>query len=185
MAMTQSERSKRWRLNNPEKAKERDLRSRKKRTKEKQREYDARNYTKHRETILQHKKEYHSVNTIIINEKKKQRRLANLVKFKEKDIIYHMKNKEKRNEYSKVYHLKYCYGLTLEDYNRIHDTQNGCCAICGKHETKLNKRLVVDHCHKTGKVRGLLCEKCNHGLGRFEDNLTIIENAITYLKSTT
>ena len=80
--------------------------------------------------------------------------------------------------------LRQKYGLTLEDYDKMMEAQNGKCKICGSSETK-NKRyefLPVDHCHTTGKVRGLLCDFCNVGLGRFEDDIERLENAIKYLK---
>ncbi len=59
--------------------------------------------------------------------------------------------------------LKQKYGITLDDYWRMHDGQAGLCAICGAEESE-NKVLAVDHCHGTGRVRGLLCARCNRGL---------------------
>lgn len=58
------------------------------------------------------------------------------------------------------------YGITIEDYDQLLNKQGGTCAICGIVPT--NKRLDVDHCHKTGMIRGLLCNICNMALGRFE-----------------
>ena len=60
--------------------------------------------------------------------------------------------------------------------------QNGRCAICGKHQNKFKKALSVDHCHKKGIIRGLLCNSCNLGLGKFYDNCELLNNAIYYLK---
>ena len=75
--------------------------------------------------------------------------------------------------------------MTLDDYNDLVKRQNGLCAICGKIETVSNqfgpRPLCVDHCHKTGKVRGLLCSQCNHLLGNAKDNIGVLQNAITYL----
>jgi hypothetical protein len=59
--------------------------------------------------------------------------------------------------------------------------QNGLCAICKKTETGKTSNLCVDHCHKTGKVRGLLCNNCNKGLGLFKDNPEVLLNASAYL----
>lgn len=77
------------------------------------------------------------------------------------------------------------YGISLDEYQALFDKQGGVCAICGKPETRMHKgvvaRLSVDHDHKTGKVRGLLCQPCNHGLGGFKDNLDLLSNAIDYL----
>jgi len=75
------------------------------------------------------------------------------------------------------------YGLTLEDYNLRLSKQNGVCAICGKEEAISSKGVLsVDHDHKSGKVRGLLCDTCNRGLGHFFDNTEYLTNAILYLQ---
>lgn len=70
------------------------------------------------------------------------------------------------------------YGITLDDYSRMFDEQHGLCAICQKQSTD---RLHVDHCHSTGRVRGLLCFKCNSMIGKANDNLDILRSAIAYL----
>jgi len=70
------------------------------------------------------------------------------------------------------------YGLSTEDYNRMFDEQDGKCAIC-----KNAFVLVVDHCHETNEVRGLLCSMCNTGLGLFQDSLDNLESAKVYLKN--
>ena len=62
------------------------------------------------------------------------------------------------------------YGITPEQWEEIYDNQEGRCFICGKHQSQQNRRLCVDHNHKTGKVRGLLCVSCNAKLGWFENN---------------
>lgn len=76
--------------------------------------------------------------------------------------------------------LKLKYGITLEDYDNMFKSQNECCKICG---VKQDKVLSVDHCHTTGKVRGLLCFNCNTGLGAFKDNIESLKNAIIYLEN--
>lgn len=72
------------------------------------------------------------------------------------------------------------YGLSAKEYADILQAQNGVCAVC-QGENKDGRRLFVDHCHDTGKVRGLLCGKCNSGLGLFNDNTEVMLNAIDYL----
>jgi recombination endonuclease VII len=79
---------------------------------------------------------------------------------------------------SVTYYLKYRYGLSKEDYERMLDEQGGVCAICGSAPDK--QRLSVDHNHGTGKVRGLLCHKCNLALGviesaKYPDYLSYLE----------
>jgi hypothetical protein len=74
------------------------------------------------------------------------------------------------------------YGLTLEDYDNMLDRQDEVCKIC-KNICPTGKNLSIDHDHKTGKVRGLLCKNCNIGLGSFFDNIDFLESAVLYLKS--
>lgn len=76
------------------------------------------------------------------------------------------------------------YNISQEEYNFLFSHQNGKCKICGVHQTDLIKKLVVDHCHETGHVRGLLCNHCNSGLGFFKDRIESLEKAIRYLKET-
>lgn len=76
--------------------------------------------------------------------------------------------------------LRRNYGITLDDYNRLNNEQNGVCAICRQPE--VNKQLSVDHDHKTGKVRRLLCSKHNTALGLVEEDIVILETMIEYLK---
>ena len=83
------------------------------------------------------------------------------------------------------YQLKTKYGITQEDYERLLKSQKGRCAICGTEDgasAKGSSTFSIDHCHDTGKVRGLLCNTCNRGLGLFKDNPSFLESAIQYLK---
>jgi hypothetical protein len=84
-------------------------------------------------------------------------------------------------EYKKDRYLFHMYGITLTEYNNLYNEQNGCCKICNKHQMEFKHNLSIDHCHKTNEIRGLLCVNCNHGLGKFQDNVTFLENAIKYL----
>ena len=76
------------------------------------------------------------------------------------------------------YELTHHYGITSEYYDSLVKVQNDKCAIC---ETKPEPYLSVDHCHITRKIRGLLCRKCNSALGLFNNDPSILQNAITYL----
>lgn len=76
------------------------------------------------------------------------------------------------------------YGMTLEEYGDMLEKQDGKCAICGL-KAEDNGRygvLYIDHNHKSWKVRGLLCERCNFGLGIFKDNIDMLRNAAKYLE---
>lgn len=81
----------------------------------------------------------------------------------------------------KSYILKSKYNLTTEQYLDMYYAQQGCCAICGKPETELKRSLYIDHNHKTGKVRGLLCPNCNFFLGYVKENIDTLLNMATYL----
>lgn len=81
--------------------------------------------------------------------------------------------------------LKKYYGMTIEDYDKMYFRQNGVCVTCGKPETAKNqygiRRLAVDHNHKTGKVRGLLCTCCNRLIGLAKDDINTLKRIIEYL----
>lgn len=79
--------------------------------------------------------------------------------------------------------LKQVYGLTVEEYNKLLNDQQELCAICKVHQSAEMRRFCVDHSHRTGAIRGLLCRTCNSGLGQFKDSLTSLENALDYLNS--
>lgn len=80
-------------------------------------------------------------------------------------------------------HLKRHYGMTLEQYQTMFDSQLGCCAICGEYHTNVpHSQLMVDHCHETGKVRQLLCDLCNTALGKFKDKPELLDKAAAYLR---
>ena len=78
--------------------------------------------------------------------------------------------------------------LSYEDYIKMCSSQNNLCSICGKKEIAKHSKtgttniLSIDHCHKTKKVRGLLCKKCNSAIGFFEDDLDIVKKAVKYLQ---
>ncbi len=78
---------------------------------------------------------------------------------------------------------KALYNITIEDYDILYLKQQGCCAICKIHSSILSKSLYVDHCHKTGKVRGLLCQHCNSMLGFSKDNTEVLWTAIQYINN--
>lgn len=91
----------------------------------------------------------------------------------------------KRNPQKSVqYHRKERYGITSEEYNAMLKAQNERCAICNRHPSEFRRQFHVDHCHKTKKVRGLLCCSCNLGLGSFNDNVDRLQLAIAYLQRT-
>lgn len=85
-------------------------------------------------------------------------------------------------EKTKAYYLKHHYNITRQDFENLLKSQNYCCAIC-KRDTPTGSNWHIDHCHFTNKIRGLLCSKCNQGLGLFEDNINSLKEAIKYLEN--
>ena len=81
----------------------------------------------------------------------------------------------------RAYRLLTDFGMTLTEYHDLYNTQDKRCAICNTRASELPIRLAVDHNHKTGVVRGLLCDRCNRGMGFFQDNVTLLFKAIHYL----
>lgn len=89
-------------------------------------------------------------------------------------------NKEKNQLSIQKSKLKRKYGITIEQYEAMVKEQKGVCYIC-KNENP-NRKLSVDHCHKTGKIRKLLCDKCNMTLGLINDSQELLKQFIFYLK---
>jgi len=81
-------------------------------------------------------------------------------------------------------HIKAKFGLSAAQYNEMLASQNYKCAICGTTDSgTLHNNLCIDHCHTSDRVRGLLCTRCNKGIGHFGDNISKLQQAIEYLKN--
>jgi len=145
-------------------------------------------------------KEWRSKNRAYLNLQSRQYKKRNKEKIKVSSKLYRERNKEYIKERYKGYYKKTInryketsllrnYGLTFEEFQTLLNKQNKLCAICNQPETAISNRsgkvrtLAVDHCHKTNKVRGLLCFICNSALGHFKDNIPLLESAIDYLKA--
>ena len=84
-----------------------------------------------------------------------------------------MRNYVRKLEYKKD------FNITIADYDRMFTEQNGYCAICGRHQSVFSRRLAVDHDHITSKIRGLLCDPCNRGMGMLKEHN--LQKALDYL----
>lgn len=93
------------------------------------------------------------------------------------------RNVEKLKIRDKSYSLKRKFNMTTEQYDELKRQQGGKCACCPKEFSSNGKNLAVDHCHVTGKIRGLLCNECNTSLGLLKENIIVLENLIAYLNN--
>ena len=150
---------------------------------------------------------YYERNKELVNARRLARARANPEAERQKCRQYYEKNRDRVLSYKKKHRDKYReeynakarakraaaaepasdymrrkYGITIAEYNEILALQLGVCAICEKAETG-GKRFAIDHDHKTGKIRGLLCYACNTSLGRFNDEPSLLESAAAYLRS--
>lgn len=103
----------------------------------------------------------------------------------DRKTYYARLSKDKKKYYrrnQRTNNLERIFGITHEEYERIHKEQNGLCAICGKSEIIDDKHLAVDHDHKTGKIRALLCTRCNLAVGRLEANMEYTNRLLGYIK---
>jgi len=159
-------------------------------SKEYNREANRRYRERHGEALKQRKAEWYQANKDPAKEA--ARYAADRENQRAKRREYYQANKENVKAQVKAYaqrnpdlivrrNLKQ-YGLTLEQYQKMETDQNGLCAICGKPPTKGRKRLSVDHNHTTGKVRQLLCGRCNTAIGMTDESVEILHKIIDYLK---
>ena len=135
--------------------------------KEKKNKYSKEYYQRNKEKIKIYKKNYRQ--SPEAKEKKKQY-------MKE----YHQKPEVKKKQKQNSWKYQGIKDMTIERYNKILEEQNNCCKICGKNQLEFKKKLHIDHCHSTGEVRGIVCYRCNIGLG-FIDNKIWFDKVLKYL----
>ncbi len=153
-------------------------------------------YLKHKDKV---KKNTASYRAKMISEnpesfKEKDKKSTEKYRSKNKDILIN-NSRQSRSEnpikyrlYNQKHRLKKLFNLTIEQYNEMLLAQNNLCLICKNPETiainGLIQSLSVDHDHKTGKIRGLLCGHCNRGLGLYKDSPELLREAALYLERT-
>lgn len=142
-------------------------------------EYRLRNLDKWKRTPEQQAK---------VNARRRER-YAQDPEFRKREIEQSKKYRQDNLHKKYAYELKTKYNLTVEEYEQMLVKQEGKCAICGRSEnvdlfkSRGKIKLHVDHCHKTGVVRGILCSSCNLGIGKFRDDPQLLLNASIYLNT--
>jgi len=109
---------------------------------------------------------------------------ANKASVNAANIAYRRKpeNIEAQRARVRNWHYRTHYGMSADDKRLMEQAQDNRCAICKTHFSEMNQRRIhVDHCHTTGKVRGILCHNCNQVLGQAADKIDVLESAIKYL----
>lgn len=129
---------------------------------EKCKEYNRNWRAKNRDRDRAHGRKYYATHKAEVKERSRKRHAANPLRSRRRHLIER-------------------YGLSDSDYEQILVEQNGVCAICSG-PPKLGKNLDVDHCHDTGKVRGLLCRQCNVAIGSLKDDPKLTRAATEYLE---
>jgi hypothetical protein len=129
-------------------------------------------------TYTESQRKYYKNNRKKVLKKQNEYNSNNREKYRDNSKRFYKNNKD----YYREWRMRHSYGFSIDEYNNMFKMQNGCCAICKTHQSELKKSLSVDHCHKTGKVRGLLCDSCNRGIGLLKDDPKILQIALEYLK---
>lgn len=142
------------------------------------REQDPEKRAAQQSAWLEKNPEYHAEwraeNRDKVNEQQRARRAAKSQETRQAEQAARWENDWRRQVKSK-------YGITAEQYDAMLAAQGGKCALCGREGNVGGKRLAVDHCHGTGKVRGLLCNPCNTMLGNARDDVDLLTAAIAYV----
>lgn len=141
-------------------------------------------YEANRDACRRRIAEWHERNAERRSETLRQWRIANADRRREQQRVWRAANPEAYRTIKRRAVLKAAYGITPEDYDLMLRAQGGVCAICGEAEASdaTGKRLAVDHCHATGRVRGLLCANCNQGIGQFKDDAARMRAAADYVE---
>ena len=130
---------------------------------EHRKQYQKDYYLKNKERLLKYRKNFYEENKEIAIERSK---------------TWAENNKRQRKHNV----LKSTHGITIDDFEKMLEDQDYKCSCCSTEHSSLNKGLFVDHCHTSGKVRGLLCPSCNSALGYAKDNIETLANMIKYLQ---
>ena len=141
--------------------------------------YNAMYYKKKRLEVLAQKQVYYERNKKTIQAKMAANRKGKEIQAAANTRAWYAANTEKAKSTAMRVRFRNAYGIDLSAYESMCGVQKGRCAVCG---IRPKKRLCVDHCHRTKKVRGLLCRQCNAGIGLLKDDPKILSKAVKYLK---
>ena len=136
---------------------------------------------KNRESDRIYTRNYYAKNREKFRERDRIYKRENRDKIRITERKYYWKNKEKVDARNRARFLRQYYNLPIEKYEEMYKAQNGACAICKDINTS-GRKLAVDHNHNTGVIRGLLCSRCNLGIGQFKDDEDLLKIASDYIE---
>lgn len=139
-------------------------------------------YLDNRDRIRAMHREYDRIHKEEKRARQRQRYVEKKSELLAKNRAWRIKNKDRFTELNVKNHLKRKYGITIERYNEMVVNQNGMCEICRKTPEQIKRKLDVDHNHSNGKVRALLCPRCNCALGHVNDDIELLQKMIDYIK---
>jgi hypothetical protein len=145
-------------------------------------QYNREYYAAHREEQLTKQASQRAAMSQDQKEKRRQQRREYYLRNRQHIIDQTRKYEQDHPEWKFAGRIKRAYGIEVNDRERILKQQGGKCAICGAPEGTGRERLHIDHDHDNGRIRGLLCSRCNTGLGYFADNKDRLAAAIDYLR---
>jgi Recombination endonuclease VII len=172
------EKSRAYEFNNKDRIKKRRAQYRLK-NRDKIRESVKKYRLNHKDKILKYNKKWYLENRDVVKNKSHKWYIENKDRARKNNNFWVSKNKEKNNIYKRKYQLNKKYNITLDQFNEMLFKQENKCGICGNTFLRIPD---IDHNHKTGKVRGLLCHNCNLIIGLAKDKLTTLNNAIKWIK---
>jgi len=150
------------------------------------RECQANYYATHKERWIEYRKQYRKNHPEAIRKAGRKYRAKHLDKLRQKSREYARKLRREHPQKCRIKGrksaLRIKYSLTMSEYQEILKKQLGNCAICGYPSNIEDRYLCVDHNHKTGIIRGLLCNRCNIVLGHVDDDTVILQKMISYIE---
>ena len=146
-------------------------------------EYNKAYYQKNKERLKEAARKYYYENKEACRARSRAWYYANIAVAQERSHRWHEENRErvlKNRKANARRRVLAQHGLTEDQYNEMVEAQDGVCAICER-PCDVAGKLSVDHCHETSRVRGLLCKRCNSGLGFFREDIDLLARALAYL----
>jgi len=141
-------------------------------------------YSRNKEKTKIRTQKWHKANPEKTRESLRRYRQKHIQYFRDYKRAEYVRNKDRVITILRDNKFRKKFGISLSERDRLAEVQDRKCAICGKHESEMTRRLAVDHDHVTRKIRGMLCNNCNLGLGHFKSDIDLLKKALNYIERT-